>query len=331
MQVKEVLADNIVLNWSKNKSRYEKPSDDYFVQLSFSIEEEGQKHPVHLFKNKNKELEAEIGFSRIEAHKILNRRERAAGKEEEDLTKVKYILIPEPNEKQRFLDQLAENHFRTGWTPMDYAQTCKVMVEEFGMTQAEVSEKLGFKSQGSVSGYLSLFKLSPSLQKDVHNGTIPYSKALELLKEPEHTRQALADQAKELGGGKVTGKGLKAAKEGQGAIGNGGPKELGVRNPQLPQGPPKGKDEVPHFVKGFADLWTLLMKWERKNEKDKGHVSSESSMVVSKVLSWAKGKLLDEDLRMQLNKLIPELPEEEDILEEENINIEEEEESKDVK
>lgn len=325
MQIKEILADDIVLDWGKNKSRYERPEDEKITQLSFSLEEEGQKHPVHLFKNKEKKFEAEIGFCRIEALKILNRRERAGGKEEEDLTKVKYILITPPDEKTRFLDQLAENHNRTNWTPMDYAQTCKVMTDELGMTQAEIADKLGFKSQGSVSGYISLFKLSKNLQLDVHKGLIPYSKALEILKEPENTRQSLADQAKSLGNGKVTGKSLQAAREG-----SGNPKELNPksRDPKLPNGPPKGETVNPLFTRGFTDLWTLANKWEKKNEQNYGHISAEASMVVSKILSWAKGKVLDEDLRMFMNRTVPEVPDDipiEDEMVEENKDKEEEE------
>lgn len=308
MQIKEMLVDNLVADWNKNTSRFEKPNREHFVALSYSIEEEGQKHPIHVFKNDDKQFEVEIGYSRYEAVKELNRRERASGKEEEELTKIQYVLIPKPNEKQRFLAQLSENLFRTNWTPMDFACTCKIMTEKFQMTQAEVAEKLGFSSQGSVSGYLSLFKLNPSLQKDVHNGIIPYTKALEILKEPEHTRQALADDAKAKGGGKVTGKSLKAAKEG-----SGNPKELSVRNPQLPQGPPPKKDEVPHFTKGFTDLFNALMKWEKKVEKDPNYITSEASMVVSKILSWAKGKVLDEDLRMFLNRSIPEIEDDYDL------------------
>ncbi len=311
-QIKTILAENVKCDWENNKkARYEKPPLEYFASLATNIRENGQIAPVILKKkDKEKELEVEIGFCRREAMVILNRQERAEGKEEHQLTLMQYVLESEKlDSKAEFLKQISENGFRTKQSPMDYCVNIIAMADEYGMTQAEIADFFGFQSQGSVSGYKSLYKLSPNLQKQVHTGEISYTHALSLLKEPEATRESLVEALKAKDG-KVTNKGIK---EGSGS---GNPKELSAkeRNPVLPSGPPKGEDMVPKFVKSPTDLHTLLMKLEKKAEKDPKYLTSEASMVLSRVLSWFKGRFDDEYLRVEINKLCPE---KEDVIEEE--------------
>ena len=318
----KILAEKVLCNWEKNSGRYEKPPIEYFAGLASNIKEVGQIAPVYLRKNKDKQLEVEIGFCRYEAFIILNRQERASGKEEDELTLMEYVLDTEKlDEKALFLKAQSENGWRTDKSPMDFAFAITKMIDVHGMTQAEVADWFNFKSQGSVSGYKSLMKLSKNLQNQVHNGEISYTHALQLLKEPEQTRQALVDVAKAKDG-KVTGRGLQEAKNGgNGASGN--PKEVKARerNPSLPQ----GEDIIPVFTKNFVDLFKLLMSWEKKLEKDKKYISGDASMVISRILSWGKGKVDGEYLRRELNTICPFEEEDLPVIEEEEEEEEREE------
>ena len=314
MVVKEFLIDELECDWKENEARYERPPEEKLAAMSYNIEEMGQIAPIVIGKPKDKSFKGrvKVGFCRYEAFVILNRRQRAAGVADNEVTKIKCIVEKEGDEEHRFDEQMSENYFRSDNSPMDVAQICKTLTEKFGKTQAEIADKLHFKSQGTVSGYLSLFKLDKNLQLQVHNGTISYTAALELLKAPPESRQALVDAHKD-GNGKVKAKDLKASSGG----GGGNPKPLTTASPRLPEGPPKGEDMVPRFVKGPTELHNLLQKWEKKAEKDSTFFSSEASLVLSRVLSWLKGKIDDEKFRTEMNKYVPEyndiLPENEEI------------------
>ena len=135
------------------------------------------------------------------------------------------------------------------------------------------------------------------------------------MKAPPESRQALVDAHKDPNG-KVKAKDLKGSNGG----GGGNPKPLTASSPRLPEGPKVGENMVPRFVKGPTELHNLLMKWEKKAEKDVTYISSEASLVLSRVLSWLKGKIDDEKLREELNKYVPqyddELPENDEVEEE---------------
>jgi len=293
----EEFAENIVADWGNNKGRFGVPTQAQLNDLAFNIRDHGQAQPIVCKINKSKQLVVDIGYCRHTALLILNEIEENEGKPK---TKIKYVLENgEEDEKAHFLKQLGENHFRT-FSPMDMSKSMKVMSEHFKMTQQEIAEFFCFKSQGTVSQYLSLMKLDAGLQNKLHTGLLSYTDAMALLKVPENLRDDVATKATDPDTGKISVKKNKSSE------GSGDPKELGNSqgklgdtrvggDPRVPGSP----SHTPTFVKSPTDLWNDITKWENSNK-----LSDDASRVCTLFGNYFRGTIKGVDFPQRANDLV---------------------------
>ncbi len=99
-------------------------------------------------------------------------------------TTVPAIVRPCSNEQAAELT-LIENLQREDLNPMEQARAYERLSREFGLTQEEMARRTG-KDRASVSNYLRLLKLPPSVQASVEDGSITFghAKALMPLEDP---------------------------------------------------------------------------------------------------------------------------------------------------
>lgn len=85
------------------------------------------------------------------------------------------VSIPKPGENmasRALITGLVENLHREGLGPMEKAHAYGRLRKEFDMTQAQIAKRVGLKSAGSVSRYLSLLDLSEATQDRVASGKL---------------------------------------------------------------------------------------------------------------------------------------------------------------
>jgi ParB family chromosome partitioning protein len=109
-------------------------------------------------------------------------------------------LIREIREEQLLQVALVENLQRQDLNPIEEAKAYASLVEDFGMSQAEVAERVG-KDRSTVANALRLLQLSPSVQEDVEAGNLTMGHARALASLPNH-------KAQELGADIITKQGL---------------------------------------------------------------------------------------------------------------------------
>ena len=97
-------------------------------------------------------------------------------------------VIRSAEDQQQLELALIENIQREDLNVMEKALAFKRLIDEFGMTQAEISRKMN-SSTPVISSVLSLLKLPEQMQQAVRSGELPYNKAralsLALGDEPE--------------------------------------------------------------------------------------------------------------------------------------------------
>lgn len=86
------------------------------------------------------------------------------------------VYVKELSDQERLAAMLVENLQRTDLQPLEEAGAYRRLVDEFGMTQRDLAEKVG-RSQGHVAKRLSLLKLPAAVQADVDSGGITLADA----------------------------------------------------------------------------------------------------------------------------------------------------------
>ena len=103
---------------------------DYVNELAKSIEAEGLKHPVSVYRIGPESYGLKIGHLRYLAHKVAN------------LTKIRAIVEePFKEEYDRVCSQLIENIHRNDMTPLDLEKNVFLLCEE--RNQGDVAKSLG--------------------------------------------------------------------------------------------------------------------------------------------------------------------------------------------
>lgn len=121
---------------------------------------------------------------------------RAAG-----LTEVPCILRPRPDERDRILMQLAENHERADMTPIDEAHAFKDLMR-LGISRRALARSL-HKSEAWVYNRTKLLALPTVLRNAVHAGSLPPSVALEFPLSLADDKEAM-DRLGKIGTGYLT-------------------------------------------------------------------------------------------------------------------------------
>ena len=142
--------------------------------LSFSIREEDLKQPLIVIPAP----QHGVGHFMIEDG---YRRFVAGSKVRESL--LCHINYPAPEEnlalRAIFTGLITDGH-KEHLPHMDRAEAYGRLRDEFGLTQAEISEKTGF-SDTTISRYLNLLELSDKLQNRVRNGTLSFDAAVNIV------------------------------------------------------------------------------------------------------------------------------------------------------
>lgn len=188
-----VLGDNTVniepndfefLPIAKIEPRKEQPrsvfEEEALAELAASIEEHGVIQPLTVRR-------IDGGYYQIIAGERRWRASRMAG-----LTAVPARII-EADDKKAMELALVENLQREGLNPVEEARGYKTLMEEFGLTQEQVSRRVS-KSRPAVANTLRLLELPEAALKELEDGALSpgAARALLGLESPALIEQALA-------------------------------------------------------------------------------------------------------------------------------------------
>jgi ParB family chromosome partitioning protein len=143
---------------------------DELAELAFSLREVGVLQPVVV-----RPVDAHDGRS----YELVvgERRWRAAG--EAGLPTIP-ALVRETSDEQMLRDALLENLHRVQLNPLEEAAAYSQLLEEFGCTQEELSERIG-RSRPQISNTIRLLRLPPLVQRRLAAGVISAGHARALL------------------------------------------------------------------------------------------------------------------------------------------------------
>jgi ParB family chromosome partitioning protein len=102
------------------------------------------------------------------------------------------VIVREVTDALSLQQALVENLHRDDLNPLEEAAAYQQLIEDFGLTQEEVAQRVG-KSRSAVANLLRLFQLPPAVQKFVAEGRLSAGHAKVLLSTPDRTfQEALA-------------------------------------------------------------------------------------------------------------------------------------------
>jgi ParB family chromosome partitioning protein len=170
--VQEVDVSRIVPNPHQPRIRFDEAK---LKELSSSIKEHGIIQPLTVSKS-NGNYEIIAGERRFEAAKLAG------------LTKVP-VIVREANDQQKLELAIIENVQRHDLNPVEEAKSFKKLIEEFDLSQEEISTKMG-KSRSVVANKLRLLSLPLEIQIGLINEKITegHAKAILAIDNPEKQR-----------------------------------------------------------------------------------------------------------------------------------------------
>ena len=102
------------------------------------------------------------------------------------------IIVREVSDELTLQHALVENLHRDDLNPLEEAAAYQQLIEDFGMTQEAVAQRVG-KSRSAVANLLRLFQLPPQVQRLVADGQVSAGHAKALLATPDRSfQEALA-------------------------------------------------------------------------------------------------------------------------------------------
>lgn len=102
------------------------------------------------------------------------------------------VIVREVTDALSLQQALVENLHRDDLNPLEEAAAYQQLIEDFGLTQEEVAQRVG-KSRSAVANLLRLFQLPPQVQKLVAEGKLSAGHAKVLLSTPDRVfQEALA-------------------------------------------------------------------------------------------------------------------------------------------
>lgn len=144
-------------------------------ELSDSIKQYGILQPIVVSKSGN-QYELIMGERRLQAAKLAG------------LTKISAI-VREATDQQKLELAIIENIQRHDLNPIEEARSYSKLVQEFGLKQEEVADKVG-KSRSAVANKLRILGLPIEIQRSLIEGKITegHAKAILALENPEKQR-----------------------------------------------------------------------------------------------------------------------------------------------
>lgn len=164
-------------NLKQPRKRFE---EDSLEELAASVKEHGIIQPIVVTKNEKGFYTIIAGERRWRAARMANLKEIPA-------------IIREYDTKTASEIALIENLQRENLNPMEEADGFRNLMDLYGMTQEEVSEKIG-KSRSAVANALRLLALKEPVRELVREGKISAGHARTLLSAPDAEQLLLAER-----------------------------------------------------------------------------------------------------------------------------------------
>lgn len=98
------------------------------------------------------------------------------------------VVIRDLNDEEAAEVSLIENIQREDLNPIEKAQAFKRLMEEFGLSQDEVSERVGH-DRSTIANFVRLLQLPAAVQESVSRGTLSMGHARALIPVPDAGRQ----------------------------------------------------------------------------------------------------------------------------------------------
>ena len=162
--VQRIRIETIVPN--RYQPRHTFPPDE-LAELAASIKESGVLQPIMVRRKGDGIYELIAGERRWRASK------------EAGLETIP-VVIRNCSDQESLLLALVENLQREDLNPMETARAYSRMINEFGLTQDAIAEKVG-RDRSSVANFVRLIHLHPELQELVQEGTLTTGHAKALL------------------------------------------------------------------------------------------------------------------------------------------------------
>ena len=168
--LREVPVDAIRPNPRQPRTAFDEESME---ELKASIQEVGVLQPVVVRESGNGKYELIMGERRWRAS-------QAAGRETIP------AIVRDTADDQLLRDALLENIHRSDLNPLEEAAAYQQLLAEFGVTQEELSKRIG-RSRPQISNTIRLLNLPPAVQRRVAAGvlTAGHARALLSLDDPE--------------------------------------------------------------------------------------------------------------------------------------------------
>ncbi len=151
----ELDIDTIEINPFQPRSNF---NEENLQELAVSIKELGIIQPITVRKLDFNKYQLISGERRLRASKLAELKTIPA-----------YIRIA--NDNDSLMMALVENIQRSDLDPIEVALSYQRMIDEIGLTQEQMSDKVG-KKRSTVTNYLRLLKLDPIIQTGMRDGFI---------------------------------------------------------------------------------------------------------------------------------------------------------------
>jgi len=164
-------------------------SEESIEELAESIREFGILEPIIVYRREEeKETGTEVYYQLISGERRLLAAKKLG------LKTIPAIIRPEPGEKEKLEMALIENLQREDLTPINKARAYRRLIEEFGLTQEEVANRLS-KSREVIANTLRLLQLPLEAQKAIEEGKIneAQARAILMLNNPQKRLALLAE------------------------------------------------------------------------------------------------------------------------------------------
>ncbi|MBT1177051.1 ParB/RepB/Spo0J family partition protein [Bifidobacterium callimiconis] len=163
--------------------------EDELMELSRSIQEVGVLQPIVVRRRAAKNITAE----KPAAYELIMGERRMRASKLAGLTEIPAI-VKTTSDDDMLRDALLENLHRVALNPLEEAAAYQQMLDEFGLTQEQLSKSVS-KSRPQIANTLRLLQLPASVQKKLSAGVLSAGHARALLSLPTSEQmEALADR-----------------------------------------------------------------------------------------------------------------------------------------
>jgi len=156
------------------------PRDNFELQalesLADSIEKIGIIQPITICQSENQTFRLIAGERRLRAAKMAG------------LTEIPAFIRTADSDLELLQMALIENIQREDLNPIEVSLSFKRLVDEFNLTQEELSNKVG-KKRTTVTNYLRLLKLPAEIQAGIRDGLLSMGHARALISINNETKQ----------------------------------------------------------------------------------------------------------------------------------------------